>query len=66
MACVQRARDRVRQLEDRLVREGRALEERREAYSKLLVQLGQDTAISQEHDRLITKQNRRITHLHKV
>ena len=66
MQCVSGARDRVQQIEERLGRERRVLEEREEAYAKLLVQLGQDTAISQEHSRLVTKQEQRVRHLKEV
>lgn len=60
------AEDRVRQVEERLVREERVLDEREEAYGKLLVQLGQDTAISQEHSRLVARQRQRVRHLKEV
>ena len=60
------ARDRVQQIEERLGRERRVLEERVEAYTKLLVQLGQDTAISQEHSRLLTRQEQRVRRLKEV
>ena len=66
MRCVSGARDRVQQIEERLGRERRVLEEREEAYTKLLVQLGQDTAISQEHSRLMARQEQRVRHLRKV
>lgn len=60
------ARNRARQMEEKLVREERVLEEREEAYEKLLVQLGQDTAISQEHSRLVARQRERVRHLKEV
>ena len=46
--------------------EERVLEEREEAYSKLLVQLGQDMAISQEHGKLLARQRDTIQHLREV
>ena len=66
MQCVNEARDRARQVEERLAREERALEEREEAYGKVLIQLGQDTAISQEHSRLVARQRERVADLRKV
>ena len=66
MECVSGAKERAGQVEERLVREERVLEEREEAYGKLLVQLGQDTAISQEHGRLVARQRERVSHLKEV
>lgn len=66
MECVNGARNRAQQMEEKLVREERVLEEREEAYEKLLVQLGQDTAISQEHSRLVARQRERVRHLKEV
>ena len=60
------ARDKARQVEEKLAREERVLGEREEAYGKLLVQLGQDTAISQEHNRLVARQRQRVVDLRKV
>ena len=66
MECVNGAKERACLIEERLGREERVLEEKEEAYSKLLVQLGQDMAISQEHGRLVARQRERIGHLRKV
>ena len=66
MRCVEVARERRREVEERLAREERVLEEREEAYRKLLVQLGQDTAISEEHSRLVARQRQRVADLRKV
>ena len=64
--CVNRAQDKARQMEEKLGREERVLEEREEAYSKMLIQLGQDTAIAQEHSRLVTRQKQRVNELRNV
>ena len=42
------------------------LREKGEACTKLLVQIGQDTAISCQHSKLVAKQKERIAHLKKV
>lgn len=66
MQCVSNAREKTHQVNERLSREERVLEEKEEAYSKVLIQLGQDTAISQEHSRLVARQKQRVTELKKV
>lgn len=66
MKCVERARERSRELEEKQAREERVLEEREDAYKKVLVQLGQDTAISEEQSRLVTRQTQRVSELQKV
>lgn len=66
MECVEGARVRGQEMEERLGREERVLEEREEAYRKVLVQLGQDTAISEEQSRLVARQRHRVTDLRKV
>ena len=66
MECVEKARERAGVVEERLVREERVLEERDEAYRKVLVQLGQDTAISEEQSRLVARQRHRVSDLRKV
>ena len=63
---MERARERGQEVEDRLAREERVLDEREVAYGKLLTQLGQDTAISEEHSRLVARQRQRVTDLRKV
>lgn len=53
-------------LEERIRRETIVLGEKSEACIKLLVQIGQDTAISSQHSKLVAKQKERIAHLKKV
>ena len=66
MECVEKAREKGGEVEEKLVREERVLEERDEAYRKVLVQLGQDTAISEEQRRLVARQRHRVSDLRKV
>ena len=53
-------------LQERISRETVVLGEKSEACIKLLVQIGQDTAISSQHSKLVAKQKERIAHLKKV
>ena len=66
LQCVCEAGDRVRGLRERVEREGVVLGERSEACDKLRTQIGQDTAILKEHNKLLAKQRQRIAHLKKV
>ena len=66
LSCIERATSRINVLQERIKRESIVLEEKSEACVKLLVQIGQDTAISHEHNKLVKKQRERITHLKKV
>ncbi len=66
MVTVRQARSQAASLEERIVKEEVILTEKREACLKLLTQVGQDTAILEQHTRLLTKQRERIAHLKKV
>ena len=66
LACIEKATSRINVLQERVKRESVVLDEKCEACVKLLVQIGQDTAISHQHTKLVTKQKERITHLKKV
>ena len=66
LKCVRQARERAEALERKVGRERVVLEEKCEVCEQLLVQVGQDTAISQEHSKLASKQRSRIAHLRKV
>ena len=66
LACIERANSQINILQGRIKRESIVLDEKCEACVKLLVQIGQDTAISHQHTKLVTKQRERITHLKKV
>ena len=66
LSCVERASSQVSALQDKIKRESVILEEKRDACVKLLVQIGQDTAISHQHNKLVTRQRERIAHLKKV
>ena len=63
---VRQAREKVEALERKVGKERVVLGEKSEACEQLLVQVGQDTAISQEHSKLAAKQRSRITHLQRV
>ena len=63
---VRQAREKVEALERKVGKERVVLGEKSEACEQLLVQVGQDTAISQEHSKLAAKQRSRITHLRRV
>ena len=63
---MRQARERAEALERKVGRERVVLGEKSEACEQLLVQVGQDTAISQEHSKLAAKQRSRIAHLRKV
>ena len=64
--CVRTAQTRARGLEERVGKEEIILTEKSEACAKLLVQIGQDTAIMKQHSRLLGRQKERIAHLKKV
>ena len=66
LKCVRQARERAEALERKVGRERVVLGEKSEACEQLLVQVGQDTAISQEHSKLAAKQRSKIAHLRKV
>jgi len=66
LECVSVAEGQYNNLVERVGREETLLGEKTEACLKLLVQIGQDTAILKQHSRLLTKQKERITHLRKV
>ena len=66
LSCLQLATEKVSCLIERVRREEVVLAEKSEACIKLLVQIGQDTAISCQHNKLVTKQRERIAHLKKV
>lgn len=66
MVTVSRARTQAATLEERIIKEEVVLTEKKEACLKLLTQVGQDTAILEQHSRLLTKQRERISHLRKV
>ena len=56
----------LKTLQERIKREEVVLTEKSEACLKLLVQIGQDTAILKQHSQLLAKQKDRIAHLKKV
>lgn len=64
--CLYFAMDRANSLRERIQHEEVVLGEKREACVKLLTQIGQDTAISRQHSRLVVKQREKILHLEKV
>ncbi len=66
LSCLEQAMERVSSLEEKMRRETTVLGEKGEACMKLLVQIGQDTAISGQHSKLVSKQKERISHLKKV
>ena len=66
LSCLEEAMKKAGCLQDKIKREGVVLGEKSEACTKLLVQIGQDTAISCQHSKLVAKQKERITHLKKV
>ena len=66
LACIEKATNKITPLQERIKRESIVLDEKSQACVKLLVQIGQDTAISHQHNKLVTKQRERITHLKKV
>ena len=66
LTCIERATSRIAVLQERIKRESIVLDEKCEACVKLLVQIGQDTAISHQHNKLVSKQRERIVHLKKV
>ena len=66
LTSVQKATSKISTLQERIKRESVVLDEKSKACVKLLVQIGQDTAISQQHNKLVTKQRDRISHLKKV
>ena len=63
---VRQAREKGEALERKVGKERVVLGEKSEACEQLLVQVGQDTAISQEHSKLAAKQRSRIAHLRRV
>ena len=63
---VRQAREKGEALECKVGKERVVLGEKSEACEQLLVQVGQDTAISQEHSKLAAKQRSRIAHLRRV
>ena len=66
LACIEKATNKITTLQERIKRESIVLDEKSQACVKLLVQIGQDTAISHQHNKLVTKQRERIIHLKKV
>ncbi len=66
LGCLHRATERVASLREKIKREEVVLTEKKEACIKLLTQIGQDTAISRQHSKLVTKERERIVHLKKV
>ena len=66
LACIEKATSKITTLQERIKRESIVLDEKCQACVKLLVQIGQDTAISHQHNKLVTKQRERIVHLKKV
>ena len=66
LKCVDKAIEKINCLQDKIKRETIVLEEKSIACTKLLVQIGQDTAISRQLNKLLSKQTNRITHLQKV
>ena len=66
LSCHTHAVEKASCLEERIHRETVVLGEKSEACIKLLVQIGQDTAISSQHSKLVAKQKERIAHLMKV
>lgn len=64
--CLEQAMRKADSLRERIQREEVVLGEKGEACIKLLVQIGQDTAISCQHSKLVAKQKERIAHLKKV
>lgn len=66
LECVSIASDRVEALQDKITKEQVIYTEKKEACSKLLIQIGQDTAILKQHSQLLSKQGGRVTHLKKV
>ena len=64
--CLVFAKERASKLCDRIQHEKVILGEKSEACVKLLNLIGQDTAISTQHSRLVVKQKERISHLKKV
>ena len=66
LACIEKATTKIATLQERIKRESVVLDEKRQACVKLLVQIGQDTTISHQHNKLVAKQRERIIHLKKV
>lgn len=66
LRCFSHAMEQVSSLQERTRRETVVLGEKSEACNKLLIQIGQDTAISCQHSKLVAKQKERIAHLKKV
>ena len=66
LACIEQATNKITTLQEKIKRESIVLDEKCRACIKLLVQIGQDTAISHQHNKLVTKQRERIVHLKKV
>lgn len=64
--CLEHAMKKASCLQEKIKREEVVLGEKGEACIKLLVQIGQDTAISCQHSKLVAKQKERIAHLKKV
>ena len=63
---VRQAREKGEALERKVGKERVVLGEKSEVCEQLLIQVGQDTAISQEHSKLAAKQRSRIAHLRRV
>ncbi len=66
LATVSTAQAQAVALEERIGKEEVILSEKKGASLKLLVLIGQDTAILKQHSRLLSKQRERISHLKKV
>lgn len=66
LSCIEKATTQANTLQERIKRESIVLDEKCEACVKLLIQIGQDTAISHQHNKLVTKQREKIIHLKKV
>lgn len=66
LSCLSSAMERASKLHDRIQHEKVILGEKSEACVKLLNLIGQDTAISRQHSRLVVKQKERISYLKKV
>ena len=58
LACIDKATNKITTLQERIKRESVVLDEKCQACVKLLVQIGQDTAISHQHNKLVTKTER--------
>ena len=58
LRCFSHATEQVSSLQERIRRETVVLGEKSEACNKLLIQIGQDTAISCQHSKLVAKQKR--------